>query len=139
MSQTGLSEKFYTVNQITFATFFGGPLGGAILLAKNYQSFNASQSALQAIIGGLLCTFALVPIALILPEQTPKAALPLGYTIALRIIAERLQASEIKARIEAGAVPQSWWLAVGLTLAACIATAIIMTVGMVIALPYFVR
>ena len=139
MSEIKRNDKFYTVNQIALAAFIGGPLGGTILLAKNYQGLGASRSASRAVVCGLLFTFALVPVALILPERTPRIALPLGYTIALRIIAERLQAAEINARINAGDLQQSWWLTLGLTIIACLATAIILTVGMVIALPFFVR
>jgi hypothetical protein len=130
VSETNQNAKLYTINQGSCATFLGGPLGGAILLALNYKQLNAPQSARQAAVIGVLATFALVPLVLVLPERTPNAVLPVAYTILFRIIAERLQGAELKSRMEAGAESQSWWRTLGITVVALLCTAIVLFGGL---------
>lgn len=129
MTEAAQSEKLYTMNQAIFATFLGGPLGGALLLAYNYEQWQVLNYARRAILWGLIATIALFPIAVLLPERTSSVALPVGYTIAFRFIAERVQGAQIKARIEAGAERYSWWRAVGISLVALLGTALVFVIG----------
>jgi hypothetical protein len=130
MTETGQKAKLYTINQGVLATFLGGPVGGAIIIAQNYKQFGSPQSAKRAIVVGVLATCALVPIVLILPESTPNAVLPIGYSIAYRFIAEHLQGAELKSRIEAGAERQSWWRSLGISVIALLCTAVVVFGGL---------
>lgn len=130
MTANADQSKLYTINQGVFATFFGGPIGGTILLAQNYKQFGCPQSARRAIVSGIIITCALVPVTLILPQNTPNAVLPIGYSIAFRIIAERLQGTELKSRIEQGAERQSWWRAIGIAVVAFLITALALFGGL---------
>ena len=124
--------KLYTINQGVFATFFGGPLGGALLLAQNYKQLNAPQYAHLSVVLGLLATVALFPIALVLPERVSNVALPMAYTIAFRIMAERLQGKEVKSRMTAGVERHSWWRAVGISLSTLIVTLVVFVAGLLV-------
>lgn len=131
MTEADQKARLYTINQGVFATFLGGPLGGAILLAQNYRQFESPQSARRAIAIGILATFALVPLSMTLTERMPNFVVPLFYTIAFRLIAERLQGTELKSRIEAGAGRQSWWRTLGITVLALLCTALVVLGGVV--------
>src|SRR5262245_31417798 len=111
------------MNQAVLATFLGGPLGGSILLAQNYKRLSQSHHARLAIVYGFLAMLAIFPIALALPGGLPNVALPVAYTIAFRVIAERAQGAELKSHLASGAGIESWWRTVGLALAALVVTA----------------
>jgi len=99
-------KKLYALNQEVFATFFGGPLGGALLVSQNYRQLGATRQARLAVVAGLLVTLALFPIALVLPERVPRVALPLAYTIAFRELAKHLQQDQMKSLAEGDADPE---------------------------------
>ena len=124
-----VNRKLYTINQAAFATFAGGPLGGAILLAQNYKQLGAPKYARRTILLGLLATAMLLPIALVLPESIPNAALPVGYTIGFRLAAEHLQGGELKSRLEAGGKCHSWWRAVAISAITFLGTALVLMAG----------
>jgi hypothetical protein len=130
MTETDQKAKLYTINQGVLATFLGGPLGGAIIIAQNYKQFGSPQSAKRAIVVGVLATCALVPIVLILPESTPNAVLPVAYSIAFRLLAERLQGAELKLRIEAGTERQSWWRTLGVSVVTALCTGLVLFGGL---------
>lgn len=130
MTEADQKAKLYTINQGVFATFLGGPLGGAILLAQNYKQFGSPQSARRAAVIGVVAACALVPLSMVVSERMPSFVLPLFYTIAFRLIAERLQGAELKSRIEAGAERQSWWRTVGITVFALLSTTLLLLGGL---------
>ena len=126
------SEKLYTISQAVFATFAGGPLGGAILLAQNYKQLGVPKYARRTILVGLLATAMLLPIALVLPESVPNAVLPVGYTIGFRLVAEHLQGEALKTRLEAGGSRHSWWRAVAISAITFLGTALVFMAGILL-------
>ena len=107
------SRPAYSVQQITLATFLGGPLAGCWLLALNYRLFQQRANAWIASVAGIPGTIAVVAISLVLPTWFPNIVLPVVYTLFMRGLADSLQGTMLE---EHGGPPGSWWIVVGISL-----------------------
>ncbi len=108
--------KVYNERAILVATFIGGPLAGAYLMAENFKVFNEPQKGKMAwLIGGatlfiILCMASLLPNQI--TEKMPNALLPLLYAWGYYYLAQHFQASALATHINTGGEPYSWWRAV---------------------------
>lgn len=106
-------NKLHTVAQIAGATFLGGPLAGAWLMARNDRALGHADEARKTVIWGLVATAALVALVLVLPEGTPNGVIPVAYTVVMGQIAHKTQGAQIAAHLEGGGSKGSPWLAAG--------------------------
>jgi hypothetical protein len=90
MARPGAGKAFSPV-QAGLGTFLGGPLAGTYFLRANFLAMGAPGKARAATIGGLVVT-ALILLAMpFLPEKMPGYIIPIGYTVAARLLVERMQ------------------------------------------------
>ncbi len=104
----------HSIGQIVAATFLGGPMAGAWLMARNYRTLDDKSAANKALLGGLLATAALIALLAVLPEGMPNGVIPVAYTLILGQIAHKLQGPQIKAKLEGGGPKGSHWVTAGI-------------------------
>jgi hypothetical protein len=83
--------KVYSSIQIAVSTFFGGPATAAYALWRNFQAVNNSGAAKLTLVGGVIATIVVLFAWPFIPEAVPTLAIPLAYTAAAWLIAERYQ------------------------------------------------
>jgi len=86
----------YSGTQVRIATFFGGPLAGCILMARNYGSLARPDKAGPCLIIGFISTIALIVAAFLLPESFPNIVLPLLSVVVMHQWHQGTQEAEYK-------------------------------------------
>jgi hypothetical protein len=109
-SQAG---RLYSAGQVTGATAIGGPIAGAILLARNYSALGDRAASRKTLLWASAGTVAVFVIAYFLPESASKG-LPIGYTVGMFHVAKQLQGDRFKSHIAGGGLQGSTWFAVGI-------------------------
>jgi hypothetical protein len=111
-----VAGKFFSVGQITLATFLGMPIAGCLILARNYRVLGKDGAAWQSLGAGIVSTLLLFLIAFFLPENFPNIALPMAYCFGMRQLVQYLQGGAIDNHLKAGGRKGSWaiTIAVGL-------------------------
>lgn len=79
------SNRAYSPGQVACAAFIGGPLAGSLLLASNFRLFGSRFADGQTILLGTVASFAVIALALIVPEDTPNALIPAIQAGAARV------------------------------------------------------
>jgi hypothetical protein len=126
------SVKLYSPALITLATFLGAPVAGCILLAHNNRMLGRRAAARQWLLWGTVGTALLLVVAFLLPDKLPHYVLPIGYTVAMHQVVERLYGPEYTRHIDNGGPAGSAWKAVGIGLASfCAIMAVIVGVVLV--------
>jgi hypothetical protein len=113
-------RPMYSPGQATFATFLGGPLGGAWLLALNYQRLAQPGKARATIGVAVLATVAALLVAFALPG--PTSPLAIGLVVAMHWIAKGLQGAAYNRHVALGGSVGSSWRAAGVGLLAAAIT-----------------
>ena len=108
------TRQLYSVRSVAVAAFFGGPIGGAIVLALNYRRLGRPAAAAASVVLGALATVGLGAVALGLPEKFPNFALPAIYIGALVGLAVWLQGPALEAHRGQGGREASAWKALGI-------------------------
>jgi formylglycine-generating enzyme required for sulfatase activity len=111
--------SLYDRDAIAVATFFGGPLAGAILMALNYRRLGSKSAAPIAIAIGVSATGLLLVIGFNLPAGglTALSALPLVLPFAARAIAKACQGIAVAEHVSRGGPIASRWPAFGVGIA----------------------
>lgn len=113
-------NKLYSETAIRIGVFFGGPLAGCYLMAKNYNILEKAESAKKAIIGGLIGTLFLLFLFYIIPnqvfEKTSSPFIPLIYIAITSFYVSKYQGNFLKEHKENGGEFHSRWRAVGIGL-----------------------
>jgi uncharacterized membrane protein HdeD (DUF308 family) len=108
--------KLFSLMGIVLGTFFGAPMGGALLLALNYRRMEKSKLFWPTLICGALATAALVTAGFFLPPRFPGTAINIVLLFIVHAIAKHLQGGEILMHQSRGGAIASNWLAVGIGL-----------------------
>lgn len=119
--------KLYSPGQVAGATFFGGPIAGAWLMATNFQNLGAPSARRTALVWGWLGTIALCVLVFFLPERFPNAAIPISCTLGLYQFAKKLQGEAFGNHVAAGGRHYSGWRVVGIGLVCLVAQLAILT------------
>ena len=114
-------NRAYSPGHVAGAAFLGGPLAGSLLLASNFTLFGSRLSRGQTILLGVLGTFVVVGLGLVLPENTPNALLPGLYTVIFQQISQRSHGAQFKDFISSGGQRYSHWRVVGIGVACALA------------------
>jgi hypothetical protein len=109
-------RQLYSPGEVALATVFGGPLGGAWLLARNYRRLDARRKAYAALAIGALAMAAVVAIGLLIPP-TGVVFLLLFPPIVAIALAERLQGADHVRHAVIGGRTRSSWRALGVGVA----------------------
>jgi hypothetical protein len=109
-------RQLYSPGEVALATVFGGPLGGAWLLARNYQRLDARRKARAALAIGALAMAAVVAIGFLIPPTAVVLILLFPPIVAIAL-AERLQGADYVRRAVVGGRTRSSWRALGVGVA----------------------
>jgi hypothetical protein len=109
--------RMFSPGQMTGATFFGGPIGGAWLLAINYKRLGSARSAWLAIIAGVVATALLVVLGIALGANGASRSMGLVPIVAMSLLGKALQGAEFERHIARGGPRSSTWAAIGLGIA----------------------
>lgn len=106
----------YTVKGVTWATFFGSPLAGGIVMAINYGRLGLHDAQRKAIVWSVLGTLVLCGILLLIPEDLPipNSVFYLPQIALMYGIAHSLQGPVIDLHRKRGGVLVSVWRAIGI-------------------------
>lgn len=115
-------SPLHPVGSIGLAAYFGGPLGGAIMMSLNYRKLGRRTEAFQCLLIGFIATSAIVAAALLLPLPTY-----LGTAVAIIIatgvqkLAQRSFASEWEAMERRDVKPVTRWVGAGVGIGVALA------------------
>jgi len=107
----------YGADQVCFATFLGGPVGGGWLMALNYQRLGEPAKAHLATGLSVLATAALIAIGLAIPSLPTLLLLWFVPTFVTWGLAQSLQGAAYNRHVAAGGSRGSTWRVAGLGVA----------------------
>jgi len=117
--------KLYSPNQVGCAAFFGGPFAAVFVLWRNFCALGKGVAARQTLIWGALFSLALLLVVPFLPDKFPNLAMPIAYTLAARLSADKYQLSKLAIQESEHYAFQSNWNVSGIIFAMFIAFMII--------------
>lgn len=132
--------KIYTPYMIYAAAFFGGPLGGAWLMARNFALFGRKQAVGFTWAASVLFTVLLLGSAFMVTplfEKAPNVLIPLLYSMAYMLLAEKLQGGAVLRHLEAGGAKRSGWNVAMIAVAALLTTVAVLLAVIVWLFPDF--
>ncbi|MFC2129705.1 ankyrin repeat domain-containing protein [Bacteroidota bacterium] len=100
--RTPKETRLFSRTQVSVVTFFGTPIAGAILMARNFKALEKPESARNSIINGILGTIVLILMGVFLPKWFPDLVLPAASIIAIQIWYTRTQKKAYDQHIKAG-------------------------------------
>ena|SRR6218665_3870625 len=118
-----LPRKFYTVPQVMFGVFLGGPLGGFFMMRRNYVTMGEEDKASTLGFWGILSMFPFLFAILLLPENIPGLVVQGVIVTAFTGYMQSTQREAIHA-METGGVVQRFthWRMVGTALLSTLIT-----------------
>lgn len=112
-------KKVYSGFAICLSAFLGGPLAGAYLLSKNFNTFDDPENARSSLRIGLITTLGMFLVMLIIPKEIiadmPSFLMPLLSTFAAHLIVEKYQKKQLAEIMDKGAAKESNWKAAGIS------------------------
>lgn len=108
--------QLFSIGAVSWATFFGSPLAGGIVLSINYQRLGQRVSRLHALLWSAIGTIGMFAAAFLIPDSWPipdavYAAMPPAVMYGC---ASSLQGGVIELHVRRGGVLASNWRAVGI-------------------------
>lgn len=132
------NTKLYTTGWVGFATYLGGPLAGAYLMSKNFESLNKKDCAQNALKNGIIATLLLFGLLAFIPEsimdQVPNSLIPLTYTSVIWSLMTKYQDKEIKEHLKNNGVKQSGWKVTGIAILSLIIS-LVYCIALIMLLP----
>lgn len=110
------TERLFTSRQLFAASFLGSPMAAAWFAAVNYRALGQPAKATSALMLGVVSTILLLAIAFVLPEQMPSVVLPLAYSFAIQMLADKKFGRAIAEHQRAGGQAGKWGIVVGVSL-----------------------
>jgi hypothetical protein len=117
--------KLYSPNQVGCAAFFGGPFAAVFVLWSNFRALGKGAAARQTLIWGALFSLVLLLGSPFLPERFPNFAMPIAYTLAARLSADKYQLSKAAIQESEQYAFQSNWNVFAISFAMMIAFMIV--------------
>jgi len=87
-----------------------------VLLASNFALFGSRISSVHTILLGVLATFGVMAIAVVLPENVPSGVIPAAYVAMFQQISQRSHGAQFKEFISSGGLRYSHWRVLGIGL-----------------------
>ena len=118
------APKLYADRSVFTATFLGGPLGGAAIIALNYRALGDDQSFRRSVIIGFIASVAILGACSQLPDSASRsgAGIPIIIAASAQMLAKRLQGDAIAKHTALGGELASGWLAAGVGLLSLLLT-----------------
>ncbi len=114
--------KLFTPGHATAATFFGGPLGGAAVLALNYKRLREPGKAWASIILGAIATAVLVALAYKFSAAIRGPWIAVPSLLAMSAIAKAVHGQAHERHVADGGKTASSWGVVGIAIASAALT-----------------
>ena len=129
--------KLFPVNAVTWATVFGSPLAGGVILAVNFGRLSQAASKKRTLVLSFLGTVALFTLFFLIPEDfpIPDVAYLVPQLVAMHVLARSLQGETIDSHVSRGGALVSVWKAVGIGFV-CLFGILVIFVATVIATTY---
>jgi predicted neutral ceramidase superfamily lipid hydrolase len=108
----GLTNKIYSVRSIRIATFIGGPLVAAYLMAANFKQFGEEHKVTRTWLWSILIFIALIIISFFLPDSIPNIVYNLVYLLIASFFVQKYQAEKIDSHINSGGLTYKTYRAV---------------------------
>jgi hypothetical protein len=126
-----VDAKIYTVNQIRFCTFFGGPLVAGYMIAENFRAFNEYGKAKQAWMIAIAASVVIFGLLFAIPESVkiPNVLFPLAYSWATFILVNKYQGKQIIAHFMGSGRSFNWSRAVVVSLIGVAVTVVLIVIG----------
>lgn len=86
--------RLFSPNQIGAGSFLGGPFAAVYFLWSNFTALGKPGAARATLLWGGLFTALTLAVLPFLPEKFPNMLIPLTYTVAARMVAEKNQLSK---------------------------------------------
>jgi len=113
-----IGHRLYKISGIGVAAFFGGPVAGGLLIAKNYKQMGKLKEARQARWLSVLAMLTVVTLLWFIPEDwnLPNTSVSVPLVFLTVFIAQHLQQNDINMHMNAGGEFISNWKAFGFSL-----------------------
>ncbi|MGE0551032.1 MAG: hypothetical protein AB7R00_28485 [Kofleriaceae bacterium] len=118
--------KLHSPGQVGLATFFGGPLGGAWLIARNAKRLGQAGRTWQLVVGALVATAALAGLSVV---GVPGILLAISGVFAAKQVARVIHGEAFEDHLRRGGRQSSSWVAFGLGIASLAITLAVATAG----------
>jgi hypothetical protein len=125
--------KLFSVEQITVASLFAGPIAGCLLLARNWRVLGKGRSAWLPLTAGVASTGLLIIIGFSLPEKTRATPFTVAALVATYYYAKQSQGAVIDYHLKAGGRRRSWAAAIATGLG-CVVVGLVLFVSIAVAL-----
>lgn len=106
-------RKFWSLMQISLASYFAGPMAGCYFLGRNFRQSGAVSQARMSYLAGVLGTLLLFTIPFIIPENVLAHSRPLFVSImsssVIVSVAQMYQKPMLKEYKDSGAKNFSYW------------------------------
>lgn len=111
-------HRLYKISGIGVAAFFGGPVAGGLLIAKNYQQMGKLKEARQARWLSVLAMLTVGTLLWFIPEDLnlPNSSVSVPLVFLTVFVAQHLQQNDINMHTNAGGAFISNWKAFGFSL-----------------------
>lgn len=118
-----LPRKFYTVPQVLFGVFLGGPLAGFFMMRRNYATMGDEDRASALGFWGILSMFPFLFAILLLPKEVPGAVVQGIMLVGFTGYIHNAQRDRIHAMESSGTVQRfTHWRMVGMALLSAVIT-----------------
>lgn len=109
-------HRLYSAVQVMVASLVAGPLAACWFMAENYRVLGHERHRRASLLWGVGGTLGLFVLAYFLPQNFPRLAIPLGYTLGLFHTARELQGAAVAQHLAAGGLAGAWRTVIGLSL-----------------------
>lgn len=127
------TTKMYSLAEITFASYFGGPLVAGILARQNYIHIGKEKSGNWALIIGIVSTILILIGIFLLPEhiigKIPSPLIPAIYTLIIYFLVKELQGKEIENHKKNNGEFYSMWNVLGISVICAVILAGVVLIG----------
>jgi len=123
-------HRMYSPGHVAFSTLIGGPLAGALLIARNYDRLGRASSARNTILLALGGVVLLGVLAFNVPLAPLDRIGPILFTFAMYYLAAQLQGTDYAFHISSGGAKGSAWVALAVGAACLVAQLAVLLVVM---------
>ena len=129
------APKLYADRSVFAATFLGGPLGGAAIIALNYRALGDDRNFRLSVVVGFIGSVAILAACSMLPESASHsgAGIPIIIAASIQMLAKRLQGDAVAKHTALGGELASGWLAAGVGL-----LSLVLTIAVVVAICFVI-
>lgn len=105
-------NRIYSVSSIRIASFIGGPLAGAYLIAANFKQLGEGNKVAKTWLWSIVIFTAVMTISFFLPDSIPNIVYNLIFFLIVSFFVQKYQAEKIEAHVNSGGLTYKTYRAV---------------------------